>query len=615
MPHSNPSAETVDDSAALAAEDPRAVYERRLHAARAEESAGETRARRLANARLLAFLMLVGLGLWSLGNAPYAPGWLVLPGALFAMQVALYERAVKRRERASHLVAYYERGLARVADRWTGLGERGDRFRDPEHPYAEDLDLFGEGSLFQRVSTARTRPGEETLASWLLAPADVAEVRARQEAVRALVSRIDLREDLAVLGGQVGTEAAFEGLADWGAGPAQLGHHAGRWLAAALAIPSIPLLAAWLLGDWPAYPFLCWAALETAVGGWYLLRVRRVIGQVQKHAKSLGLLRTLLARLERECFTATKLRSIQTRIHTPGRSSAREIDRLARVVATLEARRNPLVAPFSPLLMWATQVAFAVEAWRSRSGAAIGDWLQAIGEMEALVSLAAFAFENPGDCFPVIVQEEGARYHATGLAHPLLPKANAVRNDVELGTPGGVQALLVSGSNMSGKSTLLRAVGTSVVLAWAGGTVRAHALGLTPLRLGATLRIQDSLQAGRSRFYTEILRLRRLLEVASERPHLLFLLDEVLAGTNSHDRRIGAEAILLGLIERGAIGLVTTHDLTLAEIAEKRGDAVRNVHFADQIEGGRLVFDYRMRPGVVRNSNALALMRSVGLSV
>jgi DNA mismatch repair ATPase MutS len=175
--------------------------------------------------------------------------------------------------------------------------------------------------------------------------------------------------------------------------------------------------------------------------------------------------------------------------------------------------------------------------------------------------------------------------------------------------------LIVSGSNMSGKSTLLRAVGTNVVLALAGGAVRAAAMRLSPLAIGATIRIEDSLQEGHSRFYTEILRIRAIVEQTSGRVPVLFLLDEVLHGTNSHDRRIGAGAIVRALVERGAIGLVTTHDLALTELATTMGGAAANVHFEDRIEDGRMVFDYRMRPGVVERSNALELMRAVGLDV
>jgi DNA mismatch repair ATPase MutS len=201
---------------------------------------------------------------------------------------------------------------------------------------------------------------------------------------------------------------------------------------------------------------------------------------------------------------------------------------------------------------------------------------------------------------------------ADGLRHPLLP--GAVPNPVRLGGKGGPAALLVSGSNMSGKSTYLRTVGMAAVLGLAGAPVAAARCRLTQLVPGATLRIQDSLQAGRSRFYAEITRLRALQDLAQGPLPLLFLLDEILHGTNSHDRRIGARAVLETFLAQGAIGLVTTHDLALTELGHGAG-SLANAHFEDQVTDGRIAFDYRLRPGVVAHSNALALMRAVGLRV
>jgi len=263
------------------------------------------------------------------------------------------------------------------------------------------------------------------------------------------------------------------------------------------------------------------------------------------------------------------------------------------------------------VLLWATQCALAIEAWRSANGAAIARWIEVVGEMEALCALAGYAYEHPGDPFPEI----GAPpcFAAEQLGHPLIPDSRCVRNDVHL--DGDRRLLIVSGSNMSGKSTLLRAVGTNAVLAQAGAPVRARRLRLSPLAVGASIRLHDSLQAGTSRFYAEITRLRQLVDLAEGGVPLLFLLDEILHGTNSHDRRIGAEAVVKELVARNAIGLVTTHDLALAQMAESLGARAANVHFEDHLEDGRMRFDYRMRPGVVTKSNALALMRAVGLEV
>jgi DNA mismatch repair ATPase MutS len=281
-------------------------------------------------------------------------------------------------------------------------------------------------------------------------------------------------------------------------------------------------------------------------------------------------------------------------------------------MALLHSRDNVLLRVVGPPLLWTTQVAFAIEAWRKKFGPSVRRWLEAVGEFEALSAFANYAFEHPADPFPEFVEGE-ACFEGQALGHPLVAEPRSVRNDVRLSSE--LRVLVVSGSNMSGKSTLLRVVGANAVLAQAGAPVRARSLRLTPLAMGASIRTLDSLQGGTSRFYTEIKRLRQLVDLTKGPRPVLFLLDELLHGTNSHDRRIGAEAVIRTLVERRAIGLLTTHDLALAHIVEVLAPRAANVHFEDHIEGGRITFDYLLRPGLVRKSNALELMRSVGLDV
>jgi DNA mismatch repair ATPase MutS len=296
--------------------------------------------------------------------------------------------------------------------------------------------------------------------------------------------------------------------------------------------------------------------------------------------------------------------------HTP---PSRRIATLRRLVTWLDqATLNLWFRPIGALLLVRSQMAIAIDRWHAANGPVIPGWIGAIGDMEALTSLATHAYEHPADPFPTLV-ESAPIFESTALAHPLIAEKVAVPNDVALGG-AHPRALNVSGSNMSGKSTLLRAIGVNVTLALAGAPVRAAALTLSPLRLGATIRVDDSLQAGHSRFYAEILRIGRIVDLARTGRPLVFLLDEILGGTNSYDRRIGAEAIVRALVDAGAIGLITTHDLALTELTSRLPAAV-NVHFEDRIENGVMVFDYRMRPGVVERSNALALMQAVGLKI
>jgi DNA mismatch repair ATPase MutS len=297
-----------------------------------------------------------------------------------------------------------------------------------------------------------------------------------------------------------------------------------------------------------------------------------------------------------------------------GKAASQHVLRLVRLVDWFESRRNQLFAVIAWALLLPEQLAFAIEAWRARHGAMAERWLAAIGEMEALASLATFAFEHPEYPFPKLeTGEDAPKLTASGLGHPLIPAKVRVTND--LGLDAHCRILVVTGSNMSGKSTLLRSVGVNVVLAQAGAPVCAREMTLTPLQIGASLRAQDSLEQGVSRFFAEIKRLQAILAMAKGTPPVLFLLDEILNGTNSQDRREGADAVVRKLLERGAIGLLTTHDLALSALVDSAGIRGVNIHFQDTLEGDKLLFDYKIRPGVVTRRNALDLMRMVGIEL
>jgi hypothetical protein len=581
----------------------------------------------VGNGRVVVFLAILVVGWLALKSQVIGLGWQLLPVGLFAALLVLYERLTRALYQARRAVAFYDAGLARLDHSWKGRGQAGTRFLDDSHPYATDLDLFGAGSLFELLCTARTRTGEDTLAAWLKAPAPPAEVRARQAAVAELRGQLDLREDLALLGGELPAGVDFDRVCAWGAEPSVLVPRWPRWLALAVGLLSLTTFVGWAVSlffpgggsgflgffdRWGSLPFLAVLAVQLSLSGWLRRRVDKVLADVERRGRDLAMLARVLARLERAAFAAPRLVALHAVLESAQGPPSQQIARLGNLLDLLHSRRNQFFAPFAWLLLWGTQMAYAVEGWRARSGPHIASWLDAVGQFEALCALAAYAYENPDDPFPEIV-EAGPCYEGEGLGHPLLPAERFVRNDLRLG--GALRVLFVSGSNMSGKSTFLRTVGINAVLAQAGAPVRARRVRLSPLAVGATLRIQDSLQEGRSRFYAEILRVRQVVDLSRGPITLLFLLDELFAGTNSHDRRLGAEAVVRGLVEAGAVGLVTTHDLSLTQIAEVLAGRAANVHFADHFEDGEMRFDYRLHDGVVQHSNALALMRAVGLRV
>jgi hypothetical protein len=568
--------------------------------------------RRLGNLRLSLGLALAAVAAAVFGPAVISAVWLLPPLLALALMIALHPGRERALAYAARAAAFYARGLARIENRWAGAGSTGELLRDNQHVYAEDLDLFGRGSLFERLSTARTAAGERILGRWLLAPGEPAEVAARQPAVRELSAKLDLRQDLAVLGEDIRAALDDRTLAAWGARPPVRFFPGACWLALALAIAAATTGIAWLVGAATLRPLFYVAALEVA----FVMAIRRPVEQISgtayTPARELRLMAVLLERLEREHFTAPALVALQQRWRAPagGRATA-QIRKLVRLVEWKEWAHNQIFAVIAAPLLWTPQFAMAIERWRQRCGSQVADWIAAVGEFEALCSLAAFAYERPDATFPELL-EGPPRYEATALVHPLIAPAEAVANDVALG--GSTRLWIVSGSNMSGKSTLLRAVGLSVVLAWAGAPVTAARMRVSRLWTGACLRASDSLADHRSRFYAEISRLKQIMDAAAGHP-VLFLLDELLSGTNSHDRGIGAEALLKGLLDRGAIGLVTTHDLALTQIAARMGAEAQNVHFEDRVENGHLRWDYRLRPGVVAHGNALQLMRAIGLDV
>jgi hypothetical protein len=625
-------------------------YQVRLSARRETRDSLSVADARFAYARLGAFfagvLLLIlayrpGISLW----------WLVVPVAAFVGLARNHARVLRAREMASRAIAFYERGVARLEDRWAGSGESGERFQDDEHPYANDLDLFGKGSLFELLSIARTRTGEATLAAWLKAPADPSEVNARQEAVRELAPELDLRERLALAGIDVDVSVRTDRLIEWAERPMppRRGLRLVTWVAtAALALASLYLLAA---GGW--WPLMLVVLLLTAAVRHFrgdidtMLSAREpgstagfVADALTHRSRDLETLAELLREIERHRFVSARLVALQRRTTEGGVRASRAIDRLHLLADLHDSHGNAATLPAALaltglyvgqdwllaaaaivtglLILARPHIALAVERWRATYGLQVGVWVDTIAQLEAFNSLAGYRYEHADDPFPEIVASaEGpdavARFEAVRLSHPLMPRATVVPNDVCLDER--TRLLVVSGSNMSGKSTLLRAVGINTVMALAGAPVRAASLRLSPLAIGATLRIQDSLLEGRSRFYAEITRIRMLVDIAAGPVPLLFLLDELFHGTNSHDRLIGAQGVLRSLLNRHAIGLITTHDLALTAIADELAPRAVNVHFQDWFDAGEMRFDYRMRPGPVTRSNALALMKAVGLDV
>lgn len=620
---------------------PRETHERALSERKRALEELDARASRIATARLVLFfavVVLVGAIAWA-HLPPAAWGGVVLGVILFVALVVVHARVHEEKDRKTAAARFHERALARMAGKWRTFPPAGERWAIPTHPYAGDLDVFGRASLFQLLDATSTRYGEEVLARWLSSdeppriggdergkdPQVFAEaVRERQAAVKDLAPRLSLREELAVVGSLLDeTKPDPRPFVMWaGQASAATGGHLPAWLrVVAVALPAATIGAAIAasLHVVPRAAFfgpyvLCFVVLA-------LLRARLapILSAASSKESALSRYAGMLALLEREDVEAASLRALKARLSESGTSATKEMASLSRIVGFLDANENGVFRfLIGPMLMWDLWCALALDAWRARAGRAAFGWFRALAELEALASLAGFAFERPDHVFPEIVAEP--TFDADALGHPLIEPDKRVANDLTIAGPG--HALVVTGSNMSGKSTLLRAIGVNVVLANAGAPVCAARLRLGRLRVATSMRVSDSLEEGTSRFYAELKKLKLVLDLARSAAkhggaegHVLFLLDEILHGTNTRERLIGARAILKELLAVGALGAVSTHDLGLGDLERELPDHVRNVHFEEQVEGDVMTFDYKLREGVVQSSNALRLMKIVGLDV
>ena len=553
----------------------------------------------------------------------------VILGVVFFVLVARHRRA--RREERWHeaLRALSADALLRLDRRWGELAEslpeaeKAAQTNSPDHAYARDLDVGGDASLMRLMGPVMTGFGRWTLYGWLTEEPVPADAQARSEAARELAPMLGRRHDLAAHGRLAVSPdvTSLDVFLHWAEGDPWVAQH--RWLRSAAWILPAVLVVAILLHVFGVVPGL-WvipAVLQGVVFKKFQAKLTADLQRVAFMGPGLAAFVPQLESLAGWPMEAPALRALSLRLGDDSEVAPRRLARLARLVDTVESRRNMVYAALAPVFLLDVHLCARLDRWREGSGAHVRDWLKALGEIEALAALGSLAHDHPDWTFPTWRgdgggnDESGAVLCGTAMGHPLLPPSGCVRNDVDVGPPGTF--LLVTGSNMSGKSTLLRAIGANVVLAGAGAPVCAESLELVPVRVWTSMRIEDSLSEGISLFMAELLRVRDIVQAAeAEGPPVLYLLDEILHGTNTAERRIAARAVILHLIEHGAIGAVSTHDLTLAEASDVTPHA-HNVHFREQVDRvdgrTRLTFDYLLRPGIATTRNALRLLEAVGL--
>jgi hypothetical protein len=579
--------------------------------------------RLISTARLVTFL--AAFAIMCARGFGYLPSWFSWLGAAlaaaFVVLVVWHARLDKSERRVRSAVDFHKWALDRIEGRFEAYPSRGDRFASDEHPYTADLGIFGPSSIFQLIDSTHTRRGEEFLARFLAEPSALGPVLERQEGVRELVARDAMREALFVEGALIAADRPNpDPLLAWADGDPKLEPPPiTRAAAFALPLATAALLVLGLLGFVPENVWLAALVAQWVYSLAMLPKIEPIATAVSSREGALARYRSMLQIIENERFDTALLRRLQGDLAPPagGRKASAEVRSLSNIVSFLDARHNEVFRFFiGPLVLWDAHCVLALEAWRKRTGKSVRRWLEVIGEMEALASLAGFADDHPEHAWPTL--SDTPAFRAEGLGHPIVDPRSLVRNDVELRGPG--TALLVTGSNMSGKSTLLRSMGVNAVLAMAGAPVVARRLVTSVFEVRTSMWARDSLAKGVSHFYAELQKLKRVVDgIDSGRP-LFFLLDEILQGTNSRERVIGARSVLRHLLERRAMGAVSTHDVGLLDLPPELDARLDKVHFEEQVQkkddgASTMAFDYRLREGVVRSTNALRLMKSVGIDV
>ncbi len=612
------------DSLQAAASSPEAVYQRRgrqFEQQRARYDHASTINANINVALVLAALLCLGLAIW-LGSIT-----LYILAAIFGIAfVAAYVNLGKlndQEERYRTLRDINDEGLYRLRRDWARLPLRQPPLSEPNHPYAADLDLLGHASLQHLLGTPNTPIGQATLQDWLLHPASPDVAARRQAAAAELAAQIDFRDTFALSGRLMGkAQPTYERFLEWAEGESWLERRPWMiWLARVLPILTVGLLLVQLAGL-THYPFwLPFLFANLTLLALYLRPVNAAINGAVERQRIFRTYAELFRQVTAHRWTTPALQELQANLATDALRADQQMLRLARMMPLADIRRAYFFFLMEWLLLWDFHLLWLLERWQRRVGKHARAWLIALGEIEALMALGTLAHDHPAWTFPGIGPETPKPLVAQNLGHPLLPPPVCVGSDVSIGPAGTF--LLVTGSNMSGKSTLLRAIGVNVALAQAGGPVCAAQMAIQPLTLATSIRVQDSLEQGVSYFMAELKRLKQVVDRAEQTRAAgdstpLFLLDEILHGTNTRERQIAVRQIVRHLLKLGATGAISTHDLSLADAPEFKqfGQAVYFTEsFKETPEGLVMHFDYKLRPGIAPSTNALKLLELVGLPI
>ena len=535
---------------------------------------------------------------------------------IFIYLVYMHHSVKTAHQYLAHLKKVNEISLKRVKGEWKEFADRGNAFYEEAHPFAKDLDIFGQGSLYQWISTANTYLGKRKLAELLTTPWDKRkQIEERQAAIRELAQKRWWRQRLQTEGMLIGEKAEdIESLLQW-AEKSQPLYSKPMIRIGVRLLPGITITT--LLLAFSANIGLRYIPLLLLVFHFLLLsydvkRRTQELELIYRCKNSIRVYGKILAHIEKTHFQSDYLRVLKEKLRDEkGLTALQQLKSLERIVDQILNRNNMAFFPINLLILWDYQCMLAVEDWKRQAGPALRRYFEVIGEIEGLASLALIGYDYPQWDIPKIT-DTPSRFTARAIGHPLLTNQQ-VCNDISLDPPAKV--LLITGSNMSGKSTLLRTLGINLVLAYAGAPVCARSMECSIFKIYTVMRISDNLEKSISSFYGELLGIKRIVEAIKTEGQVFFLLDEIFKGTNSHDRHMGAKLLIRQLYNNGAIGLVSTHDLELGELERESHGAVKNYHFQEHYKDNQIYFDYKLRLGISTARNALYLMRMVGVEV
>ena len=585
----------------------------------------------LSTFRLVAFVVSIVLIIFLANERLLAPLFFVIPICLvsFGLLINRYNRLFREKQHAVFLKEINETELLRLENRLEKL-PGGQSFVSRDHAYASDFDVFGSHSLFQLINRTTTESGRQLLAEWFSEPALKSVIMERQGAIKEIAPKFDWRQDLQAAGMRYeNSKSDYNKLLDWIEKPAELlGRESKNWLTSVvMAILSTASVGYFVYGliyflEVFSIKFAVPLVITLIVNSRILKRVNSVteaiIDNTQRNVQVLDGYHTLISQIEKEKFDSEYLKRIQSTFNANGYSAATEINHLRKILELFQNRgtkksigKNDFYTIFNHLWLLDIHGILRTEKWKAKNSGSLRYWASAVSEFEVLSSLAGFAFSNPSYSFPEI-KDDPYIIDFTQIGHPLIAVEKRICNDFNLSGRGEIA--MITGSNMAGKSTFLRTVGLNLVLALMGAPCCASAARVSHMKIFTSMRTQDNLEEGISSFYAELKRIEQLLKLIESGESIFFLLDEMFKGTNSQDRYKGGASLIKQLSELNAFGIISTHDLELANLTANNL-AVENFSFNSEITDDEIRFNYTLTKGICTDFNASELMKRSGIKI